>query len=410
MSTDRSYKQLYFLLFAPLALQVTYLNLYFERRGLGYDQLGVLNAVSSVCGIVFPLWAGAWADRLPHRRYAVAILAAGAAISFPLLWFGGSLAALLPVAIVLFACRSPLIPLCDALCLDHLAGGGDRHGERYAPLRLWGSVGFIVVAAAFPRLLADEATSDPLLRLRPVFIGFAVLCAAFMLRAVTLPGATRQVADRSRTRVWSAMLDVLRIPRLKRLLLILLVSQLANSCYYLFLSLYLDAIGVTDRHKGDYWAVGVIAEVALMAIGPWLLRKLGVRRLLLLGLCGRNLRLFAFSQPLSPAVVLWAVQPLHALSFAAVHLATVAFLARTVPDRLRASGQAAVTSLVAGVGGMLGNLLAGAVSEAAKSSWTGPDAASHGLYVSFAVGAALHFAVLVTAWLTLREPERRDET
>jgi len=406
VANDRAYKQLYFLLFAPLALQVAYLNLYFERRGLDHAQIGVLNSVSSICGIVFPLWVGAWADRLPNRRTAVVLLAAGAATAFPLLWFGGSLPALLLPTIFLFACRSPIIPVCDAACLDHLAAHGDRHGERYASLRLWGSVGFVVIAAAFPRLLADEATSDPLRRLLPVFVGFSALCLLFMLRARTLP-ATPRVAREAHppARVWPAVLSVLRIPRLKRLFLILLLSWIANSAYYLFLSLYLDAIGVPDRAKGGYWAVGVLSEVVLMASGPWLLRRLGVRRLLLLGLAGRTARLAAFSQPLHPTLVLCAVQPLHALSFAAVHLATVAFLARTVPDRLRASGQAAVTSLVAGLGGMLGNLLAGAVSEAAKAGYTGPDPARHGIFSAFAVAAVMQVGVLAAAWLTLREPE-----
>ncbi len=408
MATDRSFKQLYFLLFAPLALQVTYLNLYFERRGLNYEQLGVLNAVSSVCGILFPLWAGAWADRLPNRRSAVALLALGAGVSFPLLWFGGSLAVLLLPAIVLFACRSPLIPISDAICLDHLATQGDRDGERYAALRLWGSVGFIVVAALGPRLLADEATSDPVARLQPIFWGFAALCLLMAWRAMTLPSAPRvSHATEPPARVWSAMVSVLRVPRLKRLFLVLLISQLANSCYYLFLSLYLDAIGVADRNKGDYWAMGVAAEIALMAVGPALVRKLGVRRLLLLGLAGRLLRLCAFSWPLAPWAVLWLVQPFHALAFAAVHLATIAFMARTVPERLRASGQAAVTSLVAGVGGVLGNLLAGAVSDAARQSWAGPDAAAHGIYTAFTVGAALQAIGLVAAWIMLREPEGR---
>ena len=410
MSKDRSYKQLYFLLFAPLALQVTYLNLYFERRGLDHAQLGVLNAVSSVCGIVVPLVAGAWADRLPNRKIAVAVLATGAGLAFPLLWFGGSLPILLLPAILLYACRSPLIPISDAICLDHLSSHGDSDGERYASLRLWGSVGFIVVAALFPRLLADEATSDPVQRLQPVFIGFAVLCALMAIRAYTLPnGAPVEREAKAPARVWTSILSVMRVPRLKRLFVILLLSQVANSCYYLFLSLYLDAIGVADRNKGDYWAVGVVCEVALMAVGPWLIRKLGVRRLLLLGLLGRLVRLFAFSRPQSPMVILWLVQPFHALAFAAVHLATIAFLARTVPDRLRASGQAAVTSLVAGVGGMVGNLLAGAVSEAAAARWQGPNAADHGIYVAFFVGMVMQAAVVVAAWLVIREPGGRSE-
>lgn len=404
MACERPYKQLYFLVFAPFALQIAYLNLYFERCGLSDGEIGTLSAVASAIGIVAPLLWGSLADRLGDKRRVILWIALGMTLCFPLQWFGRSLGVLVLLVALLHVCRSPLVPLSDALCIEMLAADGDRGGERYARVRLWGSVGFVVVAALFPLLLPSEGTSDPIRRLLPVFIGFAGLSGLLTLRVATLkhnvpPNPTPAIRG-----LGSDIAEVLALPRFKRLLVLLTASWIANYAYYMFLSLYLDAIGVGDRWKGLYWSVAVVAEVALMAFGQPLLKRFGVRGMILLGFTGRAIRLLAYAQPLPPWLVLTVFQPLHAFAFAALHLGTIAFLARTVPERLRATGQTVVSGLVGGLGGVFGGLLAGWLSVVATRGLL-PVGGRTGLCASFWVCGWLQVAVLLAAWFTLREPQ-----
>lgn len=400
MPSDRRFKQLYFLIFAPFALQLTYLNLYFQRCGLSDGEIGTLSAVGSLVGVIAPLLWGTIADRTGQRRRVLLALAAGIAILFPAHWLARSVLALAPLVALLSLCRAPINPIADALCLDALKARGERADDEYGQVRLWGSLGFMIVAALFPLVLAPEEASDPLARLAPVFVGFGLLAALLVLRVATLPEppALTAVFDERAGDVRA----VLAIPQFKRLTALLFLSWVSNHCYYLFLSLYLDDIGVADRAKGLYWAVAVLAEVVLMAFGPALLRRIGVRRMILLGFLGRTLRLLAYSFRLPPLAALLVFQPLHAFAFASLHLGTVAFLSRTVPSRLQATAQALYTGLASGLGGVLGGLLAGYVSDHAAQLplLAGRD----GLYASFWVSAWLQAAVVLAAWRSLREP------
>lgn len=401
----RRYKQAYFLLFMPPALQLAFFNLYFERIGLNHGEIGTVAAVNSLVGIVAPLYFGHLADRLGHKRRLLIWLALAAAVCYPLHWFTRSLALLLPLTVALSVCRSPMIPITDALCLDALQAGGDGRGDGYARVRLWGSIGFIVAATVVPMALADESVADPVRRLWPVFAGLLVLCLLQALRLATMADPARAQVILGDEGPAGSIARVLRVPRLKRLTLLLLVSWASNTSYYVFLSLYLDQIGVPDRWKGAFWSMGVLAEVLFMMAGSWLLPRLGVRRMLLWGLAGRTVRLLAYSYRWPPWAAFCLVQPLHALAFAATHLGTVAFLARSVPERHRALGQTLFSGLVFGLGGVLGGLMAGWISEAATAGLLAPLTSRTGLYASFQFSGWVQLAVLLLAWRTLRDPE-----
>ncbi len=406
MTEARSFKQLYFFLFAPFALQMTFLNLYYERRGLSHGEIGSLGAVTSALSIVAPLLFGVIADRLGRKQWVLFGLALGVAIFMPSQWFASSLIALGVLAVLVAICNSPLIPLTDALCLDRLHAAGDPQGNRYARIRVWGSVGFVVAACGVPQVIKLVDQPDPLRRLIPVFVCMGAAGLLFALRTATLPPSAHDMeAALGYDRPSGSLRTVLATPGLRRLVALLFGSWVANATYYVFLSLYLEKIGVADHLKGAYWSVGVAAEVVFMIFAGGLLQRLGVRRMLLLGLLGRTLRLVAFTYPLPPLVVLIFVQPLHALAFAAVHLGTIAFLARTVPAEHRATGQSLVAAVVSGLGGVIGNLMAGWISEAASLGALRSFTSLTGLYAAFLVATLVSTVVLLIAWLTLREPQ-----
>ncbi len=400
MATDRALKQFYFLLFAPLALFTAYSTLYLERRGLSHGEIGLITAVAGLVGVAATLAWGHLTDRLEGKRRVTVWLAVGSALAFPALWFGHSFAALLAVMVLFQFFRSPLIPLADAYCLDVLQAGGDPGGSRYSQLRLWGSVGFIVASFGAPLLLPSEQ-HDALTRLAPVFCAYGVIGLAYAARAWRLPDpplAARAEQPRKRD-----MLRIAALPGAGVFFCSMFLSTLANSGYYLYLSLYLEDIGVPDHFVGSYWGVAVIAEVALLAIGTPLLRRWGARRLILAGYAGRGVRLLAFSWPLHPLLVM-LLQPLHALAFGASHLGSIAYLARTVPPAWRASGQAMLYACSYGLGGLLGNWLAGWVSDhstAGELSWL---TSRTGLYAAFWLMGWLQMATLAAAALLLREP------
>jgi PPP family 3-phenylpropionic acid transporter len=165
----------------------------------------------------------------------------------------------------------------------------------------------------------------------PLLLGCLALT---LLSAVTLPIARGPVGTVS----LAAWLQLLRDRRLLLFILAAGFIQSSHAMLYGFGSLRWLAAGYGEDAIGLLWAIGVVAEVILFAFGGVLVRRLGPIGLLLLGGGAGMLRwvLFALFTSL-PVLVL--IQLLHALTFAATHLAAVYFLVREAPAGLAATAQ-----------------------------------------------------------------------
>jgi hypothetical protein len=185
---------------------------------------------------------------------------------------------------------------------------------------------------------------------------------------------------------------------------VMFVGSMMNQFYVLFAPGYLDALGVrVNLGALGSWGPEVIltlgqwCEMACMAATPWLLRRLGLKWLMVLGAGGWVLRgglLYLGSVPWIVAVAL----PMHGWSYAFFSMLGALFVDREAPAHLRAGTQALVTFLTSGPAVIVGNALAGMVVEANRASgvtdwpavWTVP-----------LVGALVALAAFVTLF---REP------
>jgi MFS transporter, PPP family, 3-phenylpropionic acid transporter len=340
--------------------------------------MGVILALLPIMGIVSPPIVGALADAMGVRGSLLRIASAVAAIGFTMIALtvnpiDGSLRApvILFIASLLFAsARAPIMLVADVLALESL--GAER--ERYGELRLWGSVGFIAASISVGWLV-DPA--DP--RLLPSVIAglfAASLCVSFALptSAAALPGLGK------------VSLRVLLADY--RFLICLLLSQASHSAYDVCYSLHLRDLGVSRWLIGTLWAVGVAFEVLLLRKSSALLGRFSSRSLLMAGLIGAAIRWIGITF----VVGFWsalAFQPLHALSFACVWIASVDLTARD--ERLATARGIASASM--GIGGAVGLVGCSALYAARSGRWV------------FAVAAGI---AIIAALFAV--PRRRDSS
>jgi PPP family 3-phenylpropionic acid transporter len=126
--------------------------------------------------------------------------------------------------------------------------------------------------------------------------------------------------------------------------------QAAHAFQYAFSALLWKTQGISEATTGWLWAFGVIVEIALMwLVEPWR-RRVGVGpwSLLMLGSAAAVLRwsAMAFAPPLW---LLWPLQALHALTFAATFLAGVQIVERLSPPDRHTAAQTLSSVLSAGV-------------------------------------------------------------
>ncbi len=274
------------------------------------------------------------ADRSGERRRFIFALAWCSFAAFALFALTRNFVELLGVSLLFGFLWSPLMPLGDDLTLMVAYGEGREYGR----IRLFGSVSFIASATIAGFLIGGSSAGAIL----------ALLLAALLVNALV----TGFLPDR-RAKPESARngLPALHLLRQKRFLLFIAAAGLlqgSHAVYYAFGSLYWHSAGLSDRTIGLLWSEGVVAEILFFFVSPALVRRIGPLNLLLLAALGGMVRWLGTAATLAPAA-LFALQSLHAFTFAAAHLGAMHFIARAVPAGRTASAQSLYSALTGGL-------------------------------------------------------------
>src|SRR5262245_227849 len=117
--------------------------LYLASLNLDGAQIGTLGALTPALRWASAILLGWLADRRRIRHRVLFLSAAMGSLCFLGLLFAHDFATLLVVFVGINLCHGTLIPMLDAITVDHL----DELGDDYGRLRLWGSISFIVGSA-----------------------------------------------------------------------------------------------------------------------------------------------------------------------------------------------------------------------------------------------------------------------
>ncbi|MGA9237162.1 MAG: MFS transporter, partial [Desulfobacterales bacterium] len=139
----------YFLYFGVLGIYLPYFNLYCYHLGFNGVQIGALSAVRSVVMVIFSLAWGLLADRY-QRRWTIYILcSAGGTLIWTFFLFTGDFWLMLMITVAYVAFYAPIISFLEAFTMDQLA----HRKETYGAVRVWGSIGFILVVIGLGRAI-----------------------------------------------------------------------------------------------------------------------------------------------------------------------------------------------------------------------------------------------------------------
>ncbi|MEJ0077594.1 MAG: MFS transporter [Alphaproteobacteria bacterium] len=336
-------------------------------RGLDPAAIGfVLAAMQAIRVAGTPLGTRI-ADRHGSLRGAIVVTTLASLVAIAVLGLANGFAFVLLAAVTLAFVSAPVLPLTDAYGLKGLA----VRGRSYGPVRLWGSVAFI----------AANLTGGVLLNVLAPGNLIWVICVgngALALAAMLLLGVPRDAAPRA-----SSSHSHLRQPAFLAIAAAASLIQASHAVYYGFSTLDWTAKGFDGLTIGVLWALGVVAEIILFACAARLPRSIGPVTLILIGAAGGIVRWSAMSFD-PPALLLFPLQLLHALSFGTTHLGTMMFLSRNAPQGSRAAAQgdvATASSLAMAAASALAGVLYGAGGAAAYAAMAALAAAGGGFAV-----------------------------
>lgn len=336
-------KLFYLCFFMATGAYSPYLGLYLQAVHLDGVQIGVVASVVPLVAVgLQPLW-GALSDRYGWRKRMLNLALLGAAVMAPLVALAHSFVALLPLFILLAVALSPVTPLSDATTLEWLR----RHGGSYGSVRVYGSLGYLLLSLASGSLYGDGR----ILWLFPLY--GALLCLTFVVSLA----APRQ--EDMPTRVHGEGLGAVLGDRVVLVFLALAVLGYGTyTAYNTFFALYLKSLGAGTGVVGISAAVATASELPVMILAGPIMSRLGVKPLLLAGLGAAATRWVAYALVHDYRVAV-AFGLLHGLSFAGFYVAGITFIDQRVPARLRATGQTLFNGATFGLGSVAGANLFG---------------------------------------------------
>jgi PPP family 3-phenylpropionic acid transporter len=344
----------YLAAFAALGAYLPFFPRWLEARGLAGVEMGAVASAIPIMGVVGPPLFGLAADALGVRRGLLRFAAVGALLSIGVVTaaatlpaapaFGAVFAAMLAYALF----WSPLLMVADVIALEHTMTTGTSYGR----IRAWGSFGFLIAAAAVGRWVDPTAKAA-----LPIAIAAGLVAAVGATFLLPPPSASAPASFA--TAPMRGLRDLVG-PHSADIRLFLLASflgQLAHASYDLCFSLHLRDLGFPAHLVGVTWAFGVVAEVMLIAWSGRLLARVPARVLLVVAFSVAAIR-WALLASVRSTPALFALQPLHAFSFAMMWIASQGYLRERFEASMLGTAQGAFFGTLA-AGSVVGMLVWG---------------------------------------------------
>jgi PPP family 3-phenylpropionic acid transporter len=331
MNTLHRFVALYALMYAAFGVSSPFMPAFFEGRGLAPEQLGILFAAGTAVRLVSGPFIGHLADLTQALRAVLAVCHLLAAFVALGLLSAPAVIPLLLTSLLHAAALAPTTALADALALGAAQSRDALPRFEYGWVRGTGSAVFVIGT-----LLSGQVVNSWGLTSIIVFQAALLVAAA---GAATLVPALRPQEPVTAAAAPAGVGTLLRMPLFRRVMLASGLVLGSHAMHDTFAVIRWSAAGVTPAMASALWSESVAAEVIVFfLIGPTMLSRLQPAGVVAVAAAAGVIRWVVMAASTS-VMALALVQPLHGLTFAAMHLACMRLIAEIVPQRLAATAQ-----------------------------------------------------------------------
>lgn len=246
--------------------------------------------------------------------------------------------------------------------------------KEFGPVRLWGTIGWIAASWPFVFILLDwskvpamqdaggfvawlgkalgsELTGNALNQGKSwafLVSGIASLfLGAFSLTLPHTPPKPATVGDNSLA--WLEAMKLLKYPFILVLFLVTFIDATVHDGFFFYAFTYLGKVGVPSNWIQPAMSVGQIAEIATMAFLGMVLKRLGWRTTMIIGVMGHVARFAVFALFPNPYFAV-AINIVHGVCYAFFFATLYIFVDEFFPKDARTSAQGLFNFLILGLG------------------------------------------------------------
>jgi nucleoside transporter len=381
-----------------------YVTLSTYLLAIHFDGVSVGGIYSTVNwgAILAPVIVGMLADRFFPAQIVMAVLhLLGACI----LWWISTITnptTFFWTLLLYSICFMPTLGLANAVSFHQMSDPA----RQFPGVRVMGSIGWIVVGllvgVAAPAVLGHSIEPTNL----PLRFG-AILSLAMGLYCLTLPHTPPGNAGKRPSLFQALGLETLAYMKNRSFAIFTIGSLLICiplSFYYSFANPFLNESGM--QNAAGKMTLGQMSEVLFLFLIPFFFVRLGVKKMLLVGMFAWVARyaLFAFGNNGTLVSLLYAGIILHGVCFDFFFVTGQIYVDQAVQRTQRASAQGFIHVVTYGVGQLIGSWAAGAVVD--HYAYAQDAATRHQWEAIWTVPAIMAVVVAVLFMLFFKDPPR----
>jgi nucleoside transporter len=304
-------------------------------------QVGLIYATTAIGAIVAPMLVGYVADRWFATERVLAVLH----------WIGGacliasawqtSFCPLMTLLVINALCFMPTLALVNSISFRNI-----DDPNRFSRIAVGGTIGWIISGLAVDFLLGGSA--------KPGFFYLAGGGAMAMgLYCLTLPHTPPKGGGSDVLGLGA--LSLFKEPSFLVFAVCAFLISIPLSFYFAFGNAFLAETGSSSPTALQ--TLCQFSEIFVMLIMPWFIAKIGLKKVLVVGMAAWVVRYAAFATLSFPLIIFGLL--VHGFCYCFVFTAAFIYVGKKAPPEISASAQSLVAFLMWGVGMLAGTLLSG---------------------------------------------------
>jgi nucleoside transporter len=363
------------------------------------DQIGTAYGAFAIGSMISPFFVGLVADRYFASEKLLAALGILGGLAMCILPSTTTFGSFYPTLILYCALFTPTLALGNSLSLHHL-----RDAKQDFPrVKILSAVGWIAGGVVLSLLHGEQSPIQ--------FYLAGVVSVAFGLFALTLPHTPPKKVGQNVSIGEVLGLDALglmRKPSFAIFIVCMFLICIPLYFYFVNMGVYVTQLGWSSITAK--MTLAQVSDVIFLFLLPLMLKSLGYKKTIFLGILAWAMRYFLLSQSVDAAqtlqtALIFSAILLHGVCYDFLFIAGQLYVDEEANERNRGAAQGFIAFILWGIGSLVGTKLAGIMMDAHKL----PQAIGtiqhdwKGIWLQPAFGAV---AVLVIFLIFFREPRK----
>jgi NHS family xanthosine MFS transporter len=383
----------FFQFFVWGAWLITVANYWFGTKNWDGAQFGAIFSTMGIASIFMPTLCGIVADRWinAEKLYGILHILGGLTLFYvPQISNPADFFWVILVAMIFYM---PTIALSNSVAYNALKKGGLDVVKDFPPIRVWGTVGFIV-AMWITNLTGNKASENQ-------FYIAAIAAVALGIYSFTLPKCTPE----GKTTESKSFIDLMGLSSFKlfanyKLALFFLFSMFLGAALQLtnaYGDVYLDdfkrlpeyADSLVVKYSTLIMSISQISETLFILAIPFFLKRFGIKQVMLFSMVAWVLRfgLFAYGNPGDGLWMIIVSCIVYGMAFDFFNISGSLFVETSTDSTIRSSAQGLFMMMTNGFGAIFGSITSGYIIEKYFTTTEGKD--WHNIWLTFAAYAAV---------------------